>query len=318
MRLFDLHCDTLSLCEKQRASLFRNEFHVDIERGLARYDVWAQVMAAFIPDGLSDGAAWENVCRQLSYLEEQARATPCMQIVYTAHDLRSALDNGRCAVLPAVENGATLGRDITRIATLSGRGVVYITLTWNGANMLGYGCMTNCSEGLTAFGKTAVSAMWEHGVVPDTSHLNEAGFWDVAALSNGRPFIAGHSVAMSVNSHPRNLTDAQFDAIVEVGGLVGLNVCGSQLGEQTLDCVERHMAHWLSRGGENTLALGMDLDGTDIPVSWGGIAFPAKLYTYLIGRGYHKDTLNKLFFENSYTFFRKALTFKEECITIGS
>lgn len=318
MRLFDLHCDTLMLCEQQKKSFRQNDLHIDLDRGLAVYERWGQVTAAYVPDGLEDAAAWNLVCRQLTYLEVQVDAIDSMQIVRCATDLKNAVENGRCAVLPAVENGAALGRELSHIQQLAARGVVYINITWNGENPLGNGCMAACKSGLTAFGKAAVSEMLACHILPDVSHLNEAGFWDVVSICGERPFIAGHSVSMAQHRHPRNLTDEQFGAIHRVGGLVGVNLCEDQLGAQTFACLERHIYHFLSLGGENTVALGLDLDGTDIPSSWCGIEVASKLYAYLSGRGYDDTVLNKLFYENAYAFFAKSLTTKTECITIGS
>ncbi len=46
----------------------------------------------------------------------------------------------------------------------------------------------------------------------DLSHLNEAGFWDVAGIRT-KPLVATHSNAHAICPHSRNLTDKQLDAI---------------------------------------------------------------------------------------------------------
>ena len=56
----------------------------------------------------------------------------------------------------------------------------------------------------------------------DVSHLNEAGFWDVAELTQA-PIVATHSNAHALCASSRNLTDRQIDAIGESGGVVGIN-----------------------------------------------------------------------------------------------
>ena len=55
----------------------------------------------------------------------------------------------------------------------------------------------------------------------DLSHLNERGFWDVAALSDA-PLVASHSNAHALCKVARNLTDRQLDAIKESDGLAGV------------------------------------------------------------------------------------------------
>ena len=39
------------------------------------------------------------------------------------------------------------------------------------------------------------------GILVDVSHLSDGGFWDVVRLSK-KPFIASHSNARAVTSHP--------------------------------------------------------------------------------------------------------------------
>ena len=69
-----------------------------------------------------------------------------------------------------------------------------------------------------------VARMEQLGMVVDVSHLNDPGFWDVARVAR-RPFIATHSDSRAVCGHSRNLTDDQFKAIRDAGGIVGINFC---------------------------------------------------------------------------------------------
>ena len=56
-----------------------------------------------------------------------------------------------------------------------------LTLTWNGENGLGSGRQTD--HGLTPFGRAAVPALEEAGILVDVSHLNDQGFRDVLELA---------------------------------------------------------------------------------------------------------------------------------------
>ena len=76
--------------------------------------------------------------------------------------------------------------------------------------------------GLTAAGLDLLHACNFHGLLVDVSHLNEAGFWDVARVSQA-PIVATHSNAHALSPSSRNLTDRQLDAIAESGGVVGVN-----------------------------------------------------------------------------------------------
>ena len=102
--------------------------------------------------------------------------------------------------------------------------------------------------------------------------------------------------------------DRQFAEIRDRGGLVGLNFCADQLGEQTFDGIARHLDHYLSLGGEHTVALGCDLDGTSLPDGWGGIEVMERLYEALARQNVAQDVLDRVFFSNCVDFFASALT----------
>lgn len=308
MRLFDLHCDTLYKCCRKGGNLEENTGQLDWKRG-HHYSPWVQVMAAWIPDTARGEAAWNLGCSMLHFAHEQVDVYPDhWRMIRAAEDLPDQEEkNGPARMMLAVEGGAVLGGKLDRLQDLAELGVRMITLTWNGSNELGNGCASGSEEGLTPLGKEAVRRMESLGILPDVSHLNEAGFWDVAEIANG-PFVATHSVSAVVHPHPRNLTDAQFRTIRDCGGLVGLNLCADHLGEQSFERLERHWEHYLSLGGESTVAFGCDLDGTDLPEDWQGIAVMERLYAYFLRRNYSQDWLDRLFFQNARDFFDKALT----------
>src|ERR687885_810159 len=89
---------------------------------------------------------------------------------------------------------------------------------WSRPNAFGEGvpfafpASPDTGPGLTRAGKALVRRCAELGIAVDLSHLNEAGFWDVARLDQG-PLIASHSGAHALAAASRNLTDAQLDAV---------------------------------------------------------------------------------------------------------
>ncbi len=306
MKLFDLHCDTLYECYNKGFCLDVNPLHIDLTRG-EHYAPWCQVFAAFMPDTIRGDSAWDH-CRELLHhaRAQAASLSDKLVLVTTCDDLKRAVDTNRCGGILAVEGGAALAGRVESVKELARLGVRVLTLTWNGTNELGHGCLSDCAEGLTPFGKQAVRELERWGIVPDVSHLNEAGFWDVAACVE-KPFIASHSVSCVAHDHPRNLTDAQFSEIARRGGVVGVNFCRDQLGEQTFDGVRRHLEHFLSLGGETTVALGGDLDGTDLPASWHGIAVYERLADELAKKGWKDRQLDRVFYQNAANFFAAAL-----------
>ena len=124
--------------------------------------------------------------------------------------------------------------------------------------------------GLTDAGRALVRRCAELGIQVDLSHLNEAGFWDVARLEAG-PLVASHSGVHALCAASRNLTDAQLDAIGESGGLVGI-VFGSKFlradfleePDTPMQLIVDHARYVADRIGVDHVALGSDFDGTEI------------------------------------------------------
>lgn len=303
MRLFDLHCDTLYECYTRKQNLLKNTLQLDLMRGMRYRDGWAQAFAVWMPDTLRGKAAYEQCKAILCFAEEQAELYPeQMLLVKTPEDIDRAITSKRCAAILTIEGGSALAGSLETLEEFAGFGVKAITITWNGENELGCGSGSGKAEGLTPFGKKAVRRMGELGILPDVSHLNEQGFWDVLD-STDSPVIASHSLSAAVNPHPRNLTDEQFRALVQRKGIVGLNLCGDHLGKQSFEQLERHLDHYLSLDGERAVAFGCDLDGTDLPPEWEGMAVIERIYDALQRKNYEERLLDRLFFGNCYDFF---------------
>ena len=129
----------------------------------------------------------------------------------------------------------------------------------------------NTGPGLSELGRALVQECESLGILVDLSHLNEAGFWNVARLSQ-RPLVATHSAAHALTPATRNLTDKQLEAMAERGGLVGLNFgCafvrpdGTKNPDTAPEVLIRHLDHLIGILGEGGVALGSDFDGTMIP-----------------------------------------------------
>ena len=144
----------------------------------------------------------------------------------------------------------------------------------------------------------------------DVSHLSDPGFWDVMECASG-PVMASHSNSRDVFFHTRNLTDGQFTAIIKKHGIVGLNCYTAFLGDGkvTMDTLLRHLEHYLSLGGEHTVALGGDWDGCDkLPQGFEGSWNWRDFYEYLLKRNYPEDLLQDLYFNNLMRTVRAVCT----------
>jgi membrane dipeptidase len=154
--------------------------------------------------------------------------------------------------------------------------------------------------GLTDAGRELVRACNRLGILVDLSHLNEAGFWDVAGLSSA-PLVATHSNAHALCAASRNLTDAQLDAIRDSGGVAGVNFAITFLREDGLLVpdtpiteIVRHIDYFAERMGIDHVAFGSDFDGAEVPAELGGAAGLPKLVTALRDAGYGDDAVAKI------------------------
>ena len=282
MKIFDTHCDTISKIAELGGNLRENSYHVDLER-LQKFDNFAQVFAMFVdvtelPSNITATAFILNLIER--YHREIAENSELVAHCNTAAEVSTAFEHGKIAAMLAIEGGEALGGKLENLEKFYNLGVRILTLTWNHANELASGVFGNPASGLTDFGKVAVREMNRLGMIVDVSHLNEAGFWEVVALSQ-TPVIASHSNARAVCGHPRNLTDKQISALADMGGYVGLNLYADFLndGENAdITDVQRHIEHFEKLGAGGILGLGADFDGVDkLPSGIAGVENLAKI-----------------------------------------
>ena len=188
-------------------------------------------------------------------------------------DIERNMADGVMSSMMTVEDGIALDGKIERVDEMFRRGVRLITLTHNYENSLGF---PNCDfpdKGLTPFGIEAVERMNRLGIIIDTSHLSDAGFWDVVKHTK-KPFVASHSNARSICPVPRNLTDEMLLAVADKGGVSGLNFASYFLadGAHYTYCADiaRHARYMADKAGIDTVALGSDFDGIDSVLEFEG------------------------------------------------
>ncbi len=310
MKLFDLHCDTITECSLEGKKLLKNDLHISLKKSEYLKD-WIQLFAIWMPDDYRGKEAcqyFEDVYS--TYIKQMHKNKNRISKCTTGKEIEQAINNGKFASVLTVEGGSAIAGDLDRIDYLYDCGVRLVTLTWNGSNEIANGCMSRDDGGLTDFGKIAVQKMQNLGVIVDVSHLNEKGFYDVAQLSDkaGKPFIATHSNADYVCAHKRNLTNEQINIIISNGGLIGINLFSQFVGGDSCDYVYRHIYHMLSLGADKTLAMGSDFDGCTTVTELSGIDKLPRLYDYLLSRNIQQEVVDAIFFNNAYNFFINNLS----------
>jgi membrane dipeptidase len=158
--------------------------------------------------------------------------------------------------------------------------------------------------GLTDAGRALVARCAELGILVDLSHLNEAGFWDVAGAEPG-PLVASHSGAHAVAAASRNLTDEQLDAIGKSDGLVGIVYAAPFIRPDfkddpdfPLSLIAAHARHVADRIGPRHVGLGSDFDGATMPAALGGVVGMQKLVAALEEAGFEGEELEGVCWRN--------------------
>ena len=298
-RVFDGHCDTpveLWLQEKQLRS---SDLAVSLDKaaGLGGYAQFFAFCTAWIETRMPHT---EHFSRALDYFLAQLRKNEDrITLCRTAPEAEAAMQAGKCAAFLAIEGAEAVREDEGLLELAYEAGVRMVSLVWNLPNGLSGSGQTG--EGLTEKGKRFFRCAQKLGMLVDVSHLSEKGFWDMAELAE-KPIVASHSDSFAVCPHPRNLTDAQFQAICDLGGTAGLNLYAPFLnasGHASMDDVRRHLEHFLERDGDGHLALGGDLDGCDVlPDGMHGLRDYALLETNFENWGFGEQIVRNLFYQS--------------------
>ena len=248
----------------------------------------------------------------------EAESEGAVRVVRQADELAACLRAGVLAAVLHFEGAEAIDPELDALEVFYRAGLRSLGLVWSRPNAFAYGVpflfphSPDVGPGLTDVGRELVRACNRLGIMLDLSHLNERGFWDVAALSDA-PLVATHSNAHALTPTPRNLTDQQLDAIRESDGMVGLNFAVGFLREDgrndaatPLDTMVRHLDYLTARLGPDRVGLGSDFDGATIPQEIGDVTGLPKLIAALRERGYDDATLRKLTHENWIRVLRKT------------
>ena len=303
MKVFDLHCDTITECCKNCVSLYDNDMHLSLKR-MEKFQEYTQIFAVWIRDEMRGEVARQYFDKVADYFYKQIEENNNVVSVFGDES------ETKVKAILSVEGGSACGGTLDGLTHLYNRGVKLVTLTWNSPNEIASGAFSE--GGFTSFGKDFVKLAEEYGIILDVSHLNRESFYDFIKISN-KPFVASHSNADIVENpkgRKRNLTDEQIRLIKERNGIIGLNFCRNFLesdGFLGIDSFVRQIDYFLSLGCENNIALGSDYDGCSIHSDFIGVEKLFSVYNILAEKGYSRELLDKIFYENAQRFFSENL-----------
>lgn len=325
---FDGHNDTLlKLMEAKgdRATLFIEGMpEVDIDLPRAKAAGMAGGFFAMFPPPLKDTVATTpnyskgELPPELGLADAQASTLAMMgcalqieraggmAICRSAAEIDAAGQSGTLAAVLHIEGAEAIDADFNALEVLYAGGLRSIGLVWSRANAYASGVPfrfpsdAEIGPGLSDAGKALVRVCNGMGVMIDLSHLNAAGFRDVAAISD-KPLVATHSNVHAICAHSRNLMAWQLAAIAESGGIVGVNYAtgflrpdGQWLKDTPLEVMVRHVDALVEALGEDGVALGSDFDGAMLPAPIGDVTGVPKLLQALLDKGYGDELVRKI------------------------
>lgn len=285
------------------------------------------VFIAYVPQGplTAEGhdAAGARAEAMLRAIAATAGETPMRRRLCTTPDeLEACAADGALAILLGVENGYAMGEDLSRLALWRKLGAIYLTVTHDGHNALSdaarpradLGDAPTRHGGLSALGRAAIVEMNRVGLIVDVSHVARSAMLQAAELSR-TPVVATHACCRALRDHPRNLDDAQMNALRDVGGLLQITAVPSFLKAPDADGTARasvsdyadHVDYAVRRIGIDHVGLSSDFDGGGGVQGWQDASMSGAVSAELLRRGYGARELALLWSGNFLRVWRATL-----------
>jgi membrane dipeptidase len=254
---------------------------------------------------------WEDAARTVgalgARLQRLLRACDgAIRLVRDTADLDACLNGDALGVIFHMEGAEAIDTDLDALEIWFAAGLRSLGPVWSRANAFAHGvpfrfpATPDTGPGLTEAGVRLVRRCAELGIAVDLSHLNAAGFWDVARELDG-PLIASHSGVHALCPSTRNLTDDQLDAIAASGGLVGINFDTGSLREDggddadtPVERIAEHARYVAHRCGVDHVALGSDFDGATMPAEVADASGLPRVLEALGGAGFGAPEVDQI------------------------
>ncbi|MDM7256210.1 MAG: dipeptidase [Paracoccus sp. (in: a-proteobacteria)] len=276
---------------------------------LPDYPVWMKMQenppyAIPMAPEVGHDAALPHAMAQAAQLLALER-TGTLSLCKSAAEIRHAIAAGRIAAIMHME-GAEAIADPDALHLWHAVGLRSLGPVWSRPTRYAHGVpfafpsAPDTGPGLTPAGRDLVRECNRLRIMIDLAHTNEAGFRDVANLSDA-PLVSSHSGAHALAPSSRNLTDDQLRMIAESGGLVGLNFAagfmrpdGKRLPFSGFDPFLRQFDHLLRILGENGVALGSDFDGALMPTDLPDASALPRLLEAMAAHGFGRELIEKI------------------------
>jgi len=233
-----------------------------------------------------------------------------LRLTLSTDEIRLCFEQSTLAVVLHFEGAEVISPDLANVQSYYDLGLRSLGLCWSRPNAFGcgvpyrYPSSPDVGPGLSDAGKELVRACNRLGIMVDLAHLNEKGFWDVAAVTD-QPLVVSHSAAHALCPSARNLTDRQLDALAESDGLVGVSFFRNDLRgdgklepDTPMEAIVHQVRYLADRIGVEHVAFGSDFDGATIPKDLQDVTGLPGLITALGRAGFDDNALSLICREN--------------------
>ena len=298
MIICDTHCDTLYM-----RALQPGETPCVTMENMKRGGMSLQTCTLFAGSkGMSDHP-YDKAMAEYAAFERLAD-----QEGWTRVDSPLEAEEGKVKILLSIEGGEIFEGSVERVREFYDRGIRMVALTWNNENEIGYSAKSGSKEGIKPRGWDILREMAALRMAADTSHLNEAGFWDLIDR-HSQPPMASHSCAKALCPHFRNLSDEQIRAMAARGGWIGVNFYPRFLredGKASVRDIADHIDHMCQLGAQKNVGFGSDFDGIEYtPVDCASPADIPAILEELRRRGYGEADIVAIAGGNFLDYYRR-------------
>ena len=270
--VIDLHCDLLAhMLNMPSPDPFKREGIGCSFPALAEGNVKLQVMAIF--------TATENGSSALALRQSEIFASFLTKypndcaLVHDIETLNQINTSSKLGMIAAIENASGFCEEeeplkigferLERIITNTKR-ILYISFTHHAENRFGGG--NNSDAGLKADGEKLLQYLNGKKIAVDFSHASDALAKDILDYLSKHnldvPILASHSNYRKVFNHVRNLPDDIAKAIIQRGGIIGINFLRAFVNNDDPNVLYEHMNYGIKLGGMNSICFGADYFST--------------------------------------------------------
>jgi len=163
----------------------------------------------FVTKGITKIYSDLNVCRDKIFL-----AT-------TVSDIEKAKKLGQIACFLGLQDSLPIENNLSLLEVLYRLGIRIMQITYNSANLIGFGGGESRDFGLTDFGKDVIREMNRLGMIVDLGHVGYRTTLEAIEFSNAPAFVSHANVRKLVDS-PRNKSDDIIKAVAQTGGVINV------------------------------------------------------------------------------------------------